>query len=139
MKKKRKPFDRAIELGEGPRAFDLFLEFHALGAARTCPLLAEKTGRKLDLISQLCWKFKWILRANKYDQHLLQIRQRAIETQTKSEALLWAEREAQYRHDAYSFSEKLWNRAHEMLDSPLYLEEIKTTQEVTVDGKTVTV
>lgn len=137
--KKPKAWERQVQLGESQKAHELFLEYHALGLDRSVPKLAEKTGKPAESLSALSFKFKWVPRAIKYDQYLIEIRQRAIENQTKTEAILWAEREAQYRHEAYSFSEKLWARAQEMLDSPLYEEKVEKKQKVEVGGEVVEV
>lgn len=139
MLKKPKAWDRQAILGEGPKAHELFLGYCELGAARTCPLLAEQTGRKPKTVSYLCSKFEWVKRARAWDKHLLTIRQKSIENQTKNEAVYWAEQDALYRHEAFAFSKKLKEKAQEMLATPLFKTIITETKTITVGGETVEV
>lgn len=132
--KKKQKWDRQISLGEGPKAYALFCEWLSLAEDRSCPAVAEKTGRKLNTVKMLCNKFKWVPRGKEYFLHLHNLEQKAIENKVKSESVIWIEREYLHRHESYDFAKKLQAKAQQMLDSPLYVETVAAFTEVTLEG-----
>lgn len=140
MKIQTKPWERQIDKGESPEAFQLFWVFVELGIKRTLQGVAQESGLALGSIGQLSAEFKWALRARAFDKHLLNIQLKVIESKTKSEAILWAQRETQYRHESYELSEKLKAKALQMLDAPLYEQVVDTfTDVIGQDGKIIKV
>jgi len=135
-KKTQQPWDRQIDKGESPEAYNIFWVFLELGLKRSLQTVVEESGRSLGLIQKLSTNYKWAPRARAFDKHLLDIQMQVIESKTKSEAALWAKREAAYRHEAFGLSEKLLAKASEMLDSPLYETAVDTyTEIIGVDGQ----
>lgn len=135
-KKILQPWDRQIDKGESPEAYRVFWVFLELGLKRSLQSVVEESGRSLALIQKLSTNYKWAPRARAFDKHLLDIQMQVIESKTKSEAALWAKREAEYRHEAFEFSQKLKAKAEEMLDAPLYETVVDTfTEIIGVDGQ----
>lgn len=132
--KKLQPWDRLIEKGESPDAYQIFWIFVELGIKRSLQGVAEESGRALATISKLSSDFKWAPRARAFDKYLLDIQLKVIESKTKSEAILWAERETTYRHEAFDLSEKLKAKANEMLAAPLYETVVDTVTDVVGEG-----
>ncbi len=139
MAKQKHIWDRWIEKGEGPKSYDLFLQFLELGSARDFSLVIEKTSRKQTVIYMLSSKFQWRKRAQAYDTHLLNVQRKAIEATVKTEAIIWGQREVEHRHRAYDFALKLFEKAQQMLATPLYEEIIDTFKSITVNGETIEV
>lgn len=129
MKGKRKTWERWVDKGEGPRAYDLFLLYFELGPLkRSCSQVATESGRKLATVNELCFRFKWVQRSGAYDKYLQTLQAKAIENQVKADALIIAERESIYRHESFDTAKKLLDRGKQMLASPLYEEKITKTQ-----------
>jgi hypothetical protein len=140
MKRKdHKPWDRLAEVGESVRAHGLFMIYVGLGPQRNYSLTAKQSGRMPQTIAGLGARFKWIQRARSYDTYLRKMAAKAVEAQVKNDAILFTQREADYRHEAWDFAEKLFAKAKEMLEAPLYKITVKETQIVRVGGKKVEV
>ena len=132
--KKQQPWDRQVGKGESPAAYQLFWVFLELGIKRSLQGTSEESGRSLGLIAKLSSKYKWAPRARAFDKHLLDMQLKVMESQTKSEGILWAKRETEYRHETFELSEKLKAKAEEMLASPLYETIVETFTEVIGEG-----
>lgn len=137
---KKKIWDRQTDKGEGQKAYELALIYFDLGPShRTIANVSEKSGRTLGTVSQLCQQFEWVKRANAYDTHLLTIAQKAIEKQTQNEAVIWAKRQAELRHESFALADELLARGREMLAAPLYETIIDHVETITVGNQTIEV
>lgn len=134
MKKHLKPWERQVDKGESPDSYQLFWVFVELGLKRTLQGVAEESGLSLGHIGKLSMDFKWAPRARAFDKHLLDIQLKVIESKTKSEAVLWAERETEYRHESYNLAVKLKAKALQMLEAPLYEQVVDTFTDVVGEG-----
>lgn len=133
-KKALQPWERQVDKGESPDSYQLFWVFVELGLKRTLQGVAEESGLSLGHISKLSMQFKWAPRARAFDKHLLDIQLKVIESKTKSEAVLWAQRETEYRHESFELAEKLKQKALQMLDAPLYEQVVDTFTDVISEG-----
>lgn len=138
--KQNRSWERWITRGESVAAYGLFLEYCQLGAERgltKLPELAAKTGRKLNTLRYCYTKFHWVRRSRAYEEHLIKVEQKAIENTIKTDGVVWAKRELEYRHTANSLADDLIAKAREMLAAPLYLTKIEKIQIVEIDGEQV--
>lgn len=131
--KKQQKWDRRIDLGEGPKSYALFKEYLSL-EHRSCPAVAEKTGKNLNTISQMAHNHQWAKRAKAFDFHLHNLEQKAIENKVKSESVIWIEREYNHKHNAYELGMKLRAKVDEMLNFPLTETIVNSFTEVTIEG-----
>lgn len=116
----------------------MFLEYCQLGAERKPELVAAKTGRKLNTVKYCYSKFQWIRRSRAYEEHLIKVEQKAIENTIKTDGVVFAKRELEYRHTANDLADRLIAKASEMLDSPLYTEKVeKTVQAFDAEGQPI--
>lgn len=127
-------WDRQVEQGETPESFQLFWVFLELGIKRSLQGVAEESGRDLGTIGKLSARYKWTPRARAFDKHLIDMQLKVIESTTKSEAIVWAKREYEYRNEAFELAEKLKAKANEMLDAPLYETVVDTITDVVGEG-----
>lgn len=142
MARVRQKWERQI--GEGARAYDVFLIYASLGAKRSAGAVADECAiqghpLKVATISKLSCRFFWPNRAKAYDEHLLKIQWRAIENTVKDKAIVWAERNEEYREAGMSISHALLSKAMEMLQAPLYETQYDDTEEVDINGTIVVV
>jgi hypothetical protein len=120
---KRKPWHRLPQ--EGAQAYNqLFLCYLDLGADRSAAKVAERTGRDLRLVQWAMQKFDWVARVRAYDDHLVHVQQRAVERTLEQDAIKWARRRSAYRDREYELSERLRERAFEMLELSLTEEQV---------------
>lgn len=132
MKRKviRHIWERKILEGEGILAHDLFNQYRDLGSQRSHAKLAEVTGRSVQLISKVSAKYKWRKRATAYDQHMILVRQRAIERAEADIAVKRALRKMKHQEDEYQLGERLKAKIFQMLELPLYEDEVQEITEV---------
>ncbi len=133
------PWHRFISKGESQPAHDLFLVYCSFGAERSSNKVAAETGRSEKLCRVLCNRFHWVRRSRAYDKHLRDIREKAIENLNAQEALIFKERETQYREECYQLSQRLLNKVQQMLDFALYASKVETTQKVKVGEEEIEV
>ena len=96
--KKKYPWDRWAERGETVRAHALFMIYVGLGPHRTYALTAKQAGKTQQAVANFGTKYRWIRRSKAYDQYLRDMAHKATEAQVKNDAILFAQREADYRH-----------------------------------------
>lgn len=76
--------------GEPAKAYSLFLKYRELGIERTLKKAAEITGYAEGTVEQLSAHFKWIHRADQWDEWSLRIKSQAAEARVVKEADLEA-------------------------------------------------
>lgn len=122
---------------EGFLAHELLMVYISLGGERTPAKVAEASGHSWALCKELSLKFDWESRAAAYDDWMIRIQEKAIESQLAQDGIIFAQRRSQARHREYSLAQKLLDQAEQMLDAPLYLETV--TELKNINGQEVAV
>jgi hypothetical protein len=120
--------------GEGPIAWDLFWQYLDM-ERRSYQTLANQTGRSLGLISRVAARHNWRARVKAFDTHMIKVRQRAMERAEADEAVKQALRVKRYKEDAYQIGMRLKDRILEMIDHPLFEDEVLELTPMNVDGQ----
>lgn len=111
-----KPWER--QPGETMLAFQAFSEYLRLGATRSAPEVAANLGKGLLALRKWQERHGWVERATQWDAFLVEQEQAAAVLFTKERALTWAKRQEELREAEWEVSQKLLEKARELLRDP---------------------
>jgi hypothetical protein len=119
---------------EGDRAFAALTTYLEMGAnERSLEKVAQKLAKSIPIIKTWSSKYAWSARARAFDAYLrdleLQMQNQEIQDRVKK----WATRREQLLEKEWELSQKLLERAREMLEWPL------TRQVTEKDGKVIVI
>lgn len=108
---------------EPRKAYELARLYFELGANRSLKHVADVSGKHIGGLKTLCHRYGWVARAEAYDYYVSQVEQTARDTvlveAAQDEAQQWVRRIYDKRERVWSVSQRLLDRAEEMLQTPL--------------------
>ena len=105
--------------GETAKAHRALTEYCRLGVDRSLAAVGQRLGRSKALMERWSSQWEWVERAVAWDEHMSRLEQRAAEVQAAERAKVWVDRDEKLRESRYLMSQKLLDKADQMLRFPL--------------------
>ena len=110
---------------EPAKAYEAARTYIEMGASRSIEAVARKYQKSIALMNRWSQRYEWVERAQAYDAHKLEIREKAREEAARKEAAKWAERREALRNEEWKLAEQIHARLSQMLQFPVYELEQK--------------
>lgn len=132
----RRPWEKRPD--EGHKAFRAFQEYCKLGGERSTGQVAANLDRTPNLIKGWSSAYDWVARAAAWDDHMGQLEQAQREKVRAEFAERWERRRLEAAEANWDRAQRLALRAEEMLNSPLYEQEVTSRDPATGQPVSVT-
>jgi hypothetical protein len=126
-----KPWEQQPD--ESSKAHEAFRLYAEMGSDRSLEKVCQDHTKSIPMIKNWSVKYQWVARARAFDMYLADLELQMMESEFKDRAKKWADRKEKMLEKEWAYSERLMERAEEMLKIPL-LEQI-----VSDDGQTIVI
>lgn len=120
------------QAGESDVAYQAARIYFELGPERSLEAVRQRLGKSKALMERWSTRFHWVDRAASFDDHLARQRQAAMEHAERADVEKWATRRAEQREREWQLSERLIEKATQMLNFPLQQVEKQDGDKVTI-------
>lgn len=116
---------------ESAKAYDAFRLYSEMGSDRSLEKVAKVCKKSVTLINRWSAEYLWGIRARAFDSYLADLERQMMESELLDRAKKWADRKEKLLEQEWATSEKLIDRAEEMLKLPLLRKTVEK------DGQTI--